>query len=268
MNRPFKWLKLPPPPTMNSHVHPGVRNRVALVPDGIPIGFVRLDGLVVAVLEVESSHSSHLKPSLPNILRNDDGHVRFSRQVQGSTDWSFDLCRYQVFLGEITLGVDHHIGQMVDPGAGFRQRCGREADIRLLVAHLQNNVVIGVDFLRDLGHVVAFPLRQIRVLKGLGILVVALAGALHIVFVIQGRDRPSVRVLGIEETDLYHDAPLAGLGDEIFQPRGLVHSSMKLSSGVAIVYRDLGRAPISTRPVRRTPQVIRASTQPLETAIV
>src|SRR5690349_9275281 len=59
-------------------------------------------------------------------------------------------------------------------------------------------------------------------LQRLGILVVTLADALHIVFVIQGRDGPRVRILGIEETDLHNDASLAGLGDEVFQPREVI----------------------------------------------
>src|SRR5690349_6956013 len=59
-------------------------------------------------------------------------------------------------------------------------------------------------------------------LQRLGILVVTLANGLHIIFVIQGRDGPRVRILGIEEADLHNDASLAGLGDEVFQPREIL----------------------------------------------
>src|SRR3979490_2863795 len=63
-------------------------------------------------------------------------------------------------------------------------------------------------------------------LHGLSILVVTFANALHIIFVIQGRDRPSVRVLSIEETDLHHDPSLSGLDDEIFQPREILRITL------------------------------------------
>src|SRR5262245_58087963 len=48
--------------------HTRVCNSVTLVPNRIPVRFVKIDGFIMAVLELEGLHSSHLKSCLPYVL--------------------------------------------------------------------------------------------------------------------------------------------------------------------------------------------------------
>ncbi len=54
---------------------------------------------------------------------------------------------------------------------------------------------------------------------GLGVLVIAFAHALHVVFVVQGGDRPSVGVLRIEKCNLNRYASFASFSNEVLQAR-------------------------------------------------
>jgi hypothetical protein len=93
---------------------------------------------------------------------------------------------------------------------------------RRLVTDLENDVVVRVHLLGDLADVIALALHKVRMLECLGILEVALSHRLDVIFVIEGRKGPGIRVLRVEKTDLYHDAPLAGLRYEVLQSRKIL----------------------------------------------
>src|ERR1700742_581860 len=105
--------------------------------------------------------------------------------------------------------------ESADPGTGFRSR----GEVGWLIANLQNDIVIAIHFLGDLGYILALSLNQIRVLQGLRVSEIHLSHTLDIVLVIQGRERPAVRVFGVEETDLDHDAALARFDNKVLETR-------------------------------------------------
>jgi hypothetical protein len=77
---------------------------------------------------------------------------------------------------------------MTDPGAGLikgGEECG-------LVANLQNDVVVGIHFLRDLADVIILAAEEIRVLQRLKIFELALAFVLNVVLMVQGGERPAI----------------------------------------------------------------------------
>ena len=58
-------------------------------------------GLLSEHSHVQSQHASHLLPAcIPDILGDDDRHIRVSGEITWSSYRSFDLLSYQVLLGQ------------------------------------------------------------------------------------------------------------------------------------------------------------------------
>jgi len=185
VNTPFRWLKLAPPPTMNSQASAREAPTLSpLYPKGVVRGLIEFNGLVVPVFIIESLHSTIWNPACHTycVTMIDTSELAAKLKgppngpsIVGQSD-AFGASRTPVFFTTSTMRLTHCPASTIGVG-GFPMSGASSQTSRMTLSY-------ALTFLSDLAHIVGLPLHQIRMSQSLRILEIAFANALNIVFVI------------------------------------------------------------------------------------